>query len=73
LPELLLRLFEMEVPEIYDGTVVIKSAVREPGERAKIAVMSNERDVTGRRVRRNERVAGASDNCELRGEKIDIN
>src|ERR1041384_718717 len=44
-PELLLRLFEMEVPEIYDGTVVIKSAVREPGERAKIAVMSNERDV----------------------------
>jgi N utilization substance protein A len=39
-PELLLRLFEMEVPEIYDGTVVIKSAVREPGERAKIAVMS---------------------------------
>jgi N utilization substance protein A len=44
-PELLLRLFEMEVPEIYDGTVVIKSAVREPGERAKIAVTSNERDV----------------------------
>src|SRR3954465_11775101 len=44
-PELLKRLFEMEVPEIYDGTVVIKSAVREPGERAKIAVTSNERDV----------------------------
>src|SRR5690242_11231726 len=44
-PELLERLFEMEVPEIYDGTVVIKSCVREPGERAKIAVMSNERDV----------------------------
>jgi N utilization substance protein A len=35
----------MEVPEIYDGTVVIKGAVREPGERAKIAVMSRERDV----------------------------
>src|SRR6266480_2967090 len=44
-PELLRRLFEMEVPEIYDETVVIKSAVREPGERAKIAVTSNERDV----------------------------
>src|SRR6266550_4431685 len=38
-PELLLRLFEMEVPEIYDGTVVIKSAVREPGERAKIDII----------------------------------
>src|SRR5205085_683615 len=37
-PEMLKRLFEMEVPEIYDETVVIKSAVREPGERAKIAV-----------------------------------
>jgi len=72
-PELLLRLFEMEVPEIYDGTVVIKSAVREPGERAKIAVMSNERDVDpvgacggmkGSRVQAIIR--------ELRGEKIDI-
>src|SRR5438876_1435629 len=72
-PELLLRLFEMEVPEIYDGTVVIKSAVREPGERAKIAVMSNERDVDpvgacvvmwGVRVHAIVR--------ELRGEKIDI-
>jgi N utilization substance protein A len=39
--ELLKRLFEMEVPEIYDDTVVIKSAVREPGDRAKIAVASN--------------------------------
>ena len=37
-PRLLMKLFEMEVPEIYDGTVVIKGAVREPGERAKIAV-----------------------------------
>src|ERR1044072_8018269 len=43
--ELLKRLFEMEVPEIYDDTVVIKSAVREPGERAKIAVASNDKDV----------------------------
>ena len=72
-PELLERLFEMEVPEIYDGTVVIKSCVREPGERAKIAVVSNERDVdpvgacvgmTGSRVQAIIR--------ELRGEKIDI-
>src|SRR5215471_2908655 len=63
----------MEVPEIYDGTVVIKSCVREPGERAKIAVVSNERDVDP---------GGACDGMkgsrvqsiirELRGEKIDI-
>ena len=39
-PRLLIRLFEMEVPEIYDGTVVIKGAVRQPGERAKVAVRS---------------------------------
>ncbi len=44
-PRLLIRLFEMEVPEIYDGTVVIKGAVRQPGERAKVAVRSRERDV----------------------------
>ena len=43
--DLVRRLFEMEVPEIYDETVVIKSAVREPGDRAKIAVTSNEKDV----------------------------
>ena len=43
--ELVKRLFEMEVPEIYDDTVVIKSAVRETGDRAKIAVSSNENDV----------------------------
>src|SRR5258708_7930750 len=41
-PRLLIKLFEMEMPEIYDGTVMIKRAVREPGERAKIAVMSRE-------------------------------
>jgi N utilization substance protein A len=69
----LLRLFEMEVPEIYDGTVVIKSAVREPGERAKIAVMSNERDVdpvgacVGMKGSRVQAIIR-----ELRGEKIDI-
>src|SRR6202035_419863 len=39
-PRLLVKLFETEVPEIYDGTVVIKAAVRAPGERAKVAVYS---------------------------------
>src|ERR671912_91551 len=72
-PELLKRLFEMEVPEIYDETVVIKSAVREPGERAKIAVSSNERDVdpvgacVGMKGSRVQAIIR-----ELRGEKIDI-
>ncbi|MDT7540554.1 MAG: transcription termination/antitermination protein NusA [Acidobacteriota bacterium] len=71
--ELLKRLFEMEVPEIYDGTVVIKSAVREPGERAKIAVSSTERDVdpvgacVGMKGSRVQAIIR-----ELRGEKIDI-
>jgi len=61
------------VPEIYDGTVVIKSAVREPGERAKIAVTSNERDVdpvgacVGMKGSRVQAIIR-----ELRGEKIDI-
>src|SRR5262245_17199942 len=72
-PELLKPLFEMEVPEIYDGTVVIKAAVREPGERAKIAVVSNERDVdpvgacVGMKGSRVQSIIR-----ELRGEKIDI-
>src|ERR687888_2137592 len=72
-PELLERLFEMEVPEIYDGTVVIKSCVREPGERAKFAVVSNERDVdpvgacVGMKGSRVQAIIR-----ELRGEKIDI-
>ncbi|HEX8745889.1 MAG TPA: transcription termination factor NusA [Pyrinomonadaceae bacterium] len=72
-PELLKRLFEMEVPEIYDGTVVIKSCVREPGDRAKIAVMSTERDVdpvgacVGMKGSRVQAIIR-----ELRGEKIDI-
>ncbi len=71
--ELLKRLFEMEVPEIYDGTVVIKSAVREPGDRAKIAVSSNEKDVdpvgacVGMKGSRVQSIIK-----ELRGEKIDI-
>ncbi|MDQ3711885.1 MAG: transcription termination factor NusA, partial [Acidobacteriota bacterium] len=70
---LLKRLFEMEVPEIYDDTVVIKSAVREPGDRAKIAVTSNEKDVdpvgacVGMKGSRVQAIIK-----ELRGEKIDI-
>jgi len=72
-PDLLVRLFEMEVPEIYDGTVQVKVAVREPGERAKIAVISNERDVdpvgacVGMKGSRVQAIIK-----ELRGEKIDI-
>ncbi|MBW3565047.1 MAG: transcription termination factor NusA [Acidobacteria bacterium] len=72
-PLLLVKLFEMEVPEIYDGTVMIKRAVREPGERAKIAVASKERDVdpvgacVGMKGSRVQSIIR-----ELRGEKIDI-
>jgi N utilization substance protein A len=44
-PSLVARLFEMEVPEIYDGTVAIRSTAREAGERTKIAVLSKDRDV----------------------------
>ncbi|MEO8216806.1 MAG: transcription termination factor NusA [Acidobacteriota bacterium] len=72
-PRLLIKLFEMEVPEIYDGTVVIKCAVREAGERAKIAVASRERDVdpvgacVGMKGSRVQSIIR-----ELRGEKIDI-
>lgn len=72
-PELLKRLFEMEVPEIYDGTVVMKAAVREPGDRAKIAVVSTERDVdpvgacVGMKGSRVQAIIR-----ELRGERIDI-
>jgi len=63
----------MEVPEIYDGTVVIKNAVRAPGERAKVAVYSRERDVdpvgacVGMKGSRVQAIIR-----ELRGEKIDI-
>ncbi len=72
-PELLKRLFEMEVPEIYDGTVTIKAAAREPGERAKVGVASNDPDVdpvgacVGMKGSRVQAVIR-----ELRGEKIDI-
>ena len=72
-PRLLIRLFEMEVPEIYDGTVVIKGAVRQPGERAKVAVRSRERDVdpvgacVGMRGSRVQSIMR-----ELHGEKSDV-
>ena len=72
-PELLMRLMEMEVPEIYDGTVVIRGCVRQPGDRAKVAVSSRERDVdpVGACVgMRGSRVQAIT--RELRGERIDI-
>jgi len=72
-PLLLINLFEQEVPEIYDGTVSIRGAVREAGDRAKIAVSSRERDVdpvgacVGMKGTRVQAIIR-----ELRGEKIDI-
>jgi len=72
-PTLLTKLFEMEVPEIYDGIVEIVTAAREPGRRAKIAVISNDPDVdpvgacVGMRGSRVQAIIS-----ELRGEKIDI-
>jgi N utilization substance protein A len=70
---LLVKLFEQEVPEIYDGTVQIRGAVREAGDRAKVAVYSRERDVdpvgacVGMKGTRVQAIIR-----ELRGEKIDI-
>ncbi len=72
-PELVMRLFEQEVPEIYDGTVVIRGCAREAGERTKIAVLSRDRDVdcvgacVGMKGMRVQSIIR-----ELRGEKIDI-
>jgi N utilization substance protein A len=72
-PELVMRLFEQEVPEIYDSTVAIKGCAREPGERTKIAVQSRDRDVdsvgacVGMKGMRVQSIIR-----ELRGEKIDI-
>src|SRR5215204_552586 len=72
-PALLIKLFEQEVPEIYDGTVIIRGAVREAGDRAKVAVFSRERDVdpvgacVGMKGTRVQSIIR-----ELRGEKIDI-
>ncbi len=72
-PNLVRKLFEMEVPEIYDGTVVIKAIARESGERTKVAVYSRDPDVdcvgacVGMKGMRVQSVIR-----ELRGEKIDI-
>ncbi|HHW32305.1 MAG TPA: transcription termination/antitermination protein NusA [Clostridiaceae bacterium] len=72
-PGLVKRLFELEVPEIHDGTVEIKSLSREPGSRTKIAVFSKDENVdpVGACVgQKGTRVQAIVD--ELRGEKIDI-
>ena len=72
-PGLVKRLFELEVPEIYDGTVEIKSIAREAGSRTKMAVWSNDPDVDpiGACVGpKGQRVGNIVE--ELRGEKIDI-
>ena len=72
-PALLIELFKMEVPEVSEGIVEIKAVSREPGSRAKIAVLSNDPDVdpigacVGMRGARVQNVVS-----ELRGEKIDI-
>ena len=72
-PGMLVKLFEQEVPEIYEGIVEVKGAMREPGGRAKIAVISNDSDVdpvgacVGMKGTRVQAVVQ-----ELRGEKIDI-
>lgn len=72
-PGLLIKLFEMEVPEIYEGIVRIEAAAREPGARSKIAVASSDRDVdpvgacVGMKGSRVQAVVQ-----ELRGEKVDI-
>jgi len=72
-PGLLIKLFEMEVPEIFDGIVKIVNASREPGRRAKISVYSTDDDVdpvgscVGMRGMRVQSIVQ-----ELRGEKIDI-
>ncbi len=72
-PMYLVKLFEMEVPEILEGEIEIKSAAREPGQRAKIAVYTSDKDIdpvgacVGMKGSRVQNVVN-----ELQGEKIDI-
>ena len=72
-PEFTSKLFAQEVPEVYDGIIEIKSVARDPGSRAKIAVLSNDSSIdpvgacVGMRGSRVQAVVG-----ELQGEKIDI-
>ena len=72
-PQFMAKLFGQEVPEIYDGIIEIKSVARDPGSRAKIAVLSNDSSIdpvgacVGMRGSRVQAVVG-----ELQGEKIDI-
>ncbi len=72
-PQFLVRLFELEVPEIYDGIIEIKGVVRQPGERAKIAVLSNDKriDAVGACVgMKGIRIQAISK--ELNNEKVDV-
>lgn len=72
-PLFLIKLFEIEVPEIQDGTIQIKAAAREPGQRAKVAVYTEERDIdpvgacVGMKGSRVQNIVN-----ELQGEKIDV-
>lgn len=72
-PQFMVKLFSQEVPEVYDGVIEIKSASRDPGSRAKIAVISHDSAIdpvgacVGMRGSRVQAVVG-----ELQGEKIDI-
>ncbi len=72
-PMFLVKLFEVEVPEVQDGTIEIKAAAREPGHRAKIAVFTTDRDIdpvgacVGMKGSRVQNIVN-----ELQGEKIDI-
>ncbi len=72
-PKFLAKLLELEIPEISNGDIVIKDLVRQPGERAKVAVLTNERDIDpiGACIGvKGNRILNISQ--ELRGEKIDV-